>query len=89
MDKKVAVYICRGCEIGESLNVEELVELATGDCGADLCRDHEFLCGESGLEQIQADIQENSWGRTINISDPDGNRVGVRDEAGFVHQITA
>ena len=38
---------------------------------------------------IQVEIQESSWGRTINISDPDGNRVGVRDEAGFVHQINA
>ncbi|SER50744.1 lactoylglutathione lyase [Nitrosomonas sp. Nm51] len=38
---------------------------------------------------IQAEIQESSWGRTINISDPDGNRVGVRDEVGFVHQINA
>ncbi|MBT2788508.1 MULTISPECIES: VOC family protein [unclassified Halomonas] len=36
---------------------------------------------------IQAAITENTWGRTINISDPDGNRVGIRDEAGFVHQI--
>jgi lactoylglutathione lyase len=38
---------------------------------------------------IQAVITESAWGRTINISDPDGNRVGVRDEAGFVHQIRA
>ncbi|WP_447042692.1 VOC family protein [Vreelandella sp. H-I2] len=36
---------------------------------------------------IQASITENAWGRTINISDPDGNRVGVRDEAGFLQQI--
>ncbi|TVU90672.1 VOC family protein [Vreelandella titanicae] len=36
---------------------------------------------------IQAIITENAWGRTINISDPDGNRVGLRDEAGFVQQI--
>lgn len=38
---------------------------------------------------IQASITENAWGRTINISDPDGNRVGVRDELGFVHQVNA
>ncbi|MBU2952742.1 VOC family protein [Marinobacter sp. F3R08] len=38
---------------------------------------------------IQAVITESAWGRTINISDPDGNRVGVRDEAGFVRQINA
>lgn len=36
---------------------------------------------------IQATITKNTWGRTINISDPDGNRVGVRDEAGFAQQI--
>jgi len=38
---------------------------------------------------IQAEIEESSWGRTINISDPDGNRVGIRDETGFVHQLNA
>ena len=38
---------------------------------------------------IPAAITENAWGRTINISDPDGNRVGVRDEVGFVHQINS
>ncbi|WP_404465957.1 VOC family protein [Vreelandella aquamarina] len=36
---------------------------------------------------IQATITENPWGRTINLSDPDGNRVGIRDEAGFINQI--
>ncbi|GED22955.1 VOC family protein [Halomonas halmophila] len=38
---------------------------------------------------IEAAIKESAWGRTINISDPDGNRVGVRDEAGFFRQINA
>lgn len=36
---------------------------------------------------IEATITENDWGRTINISDPDGNRVGIRDESGFIQQI--
>ncbi|MFI8749438.1 VOC family protein [Vreelandella lionensis] len=36
---------------------------------------------------IQATIIENPWGRTINLTDPDGNRVGIRDEAGFINQI--
>ncbi len=60
MDKKAAVYVCRGCEIGESLNIEELCELATGDCEADLCRDHECLCGDAGLELIKSDIREGA-----------------------------
>ncbi|CAH1045020.1 VOC family protein [Halomonas sp. TD01] len=36
---------------------------------------------------IQTTIIENAWGRTINIADPDGNRVGIRDDAGFANQI--
>jgi len=39
-----------------------------------------------GAWGIEASISESDWGRTINISDPDGNRVGVRDETGFVGQ---
>jgi lactoylglutathione lyase len=38
---------------------------------------------------IEAEIIENDWGSTINIYDPDGNRVGIRDEATFKSQIGA
>ena len=50
-------------------------------------KDLEDALAEIRAWGIQAAITENAWGRTINISDPDGNRVGVRDEAGFVCQI--
>ena len=32
---------------------------------------------------IDAEIQTFDWGSTINLTDPDGNRVGIRDEAKF------
>ena len=38
---------------------------------------------------IEAEIIEIDWGSTINIYDPDGNRVGIRDEATFKSQIGA
>lgn len=38
---------------------------------------------------IEAEIIENDWGSTINIYDPDGNRIGIRDEATFKIQIGA
>lgn len=46
---------------------------------------------EDALEKIRAfgidaEITKNDWGSTINIYDPDGNRVGVRDEATFRQQ---
>jgi len=36
---------------------------------------------------IQAEISEHDWGMTIDIFDPDGNRVGIRDETSFARQI--
>ena len=36
---------------------------------------------------IDAEIIESDWGSTINIYDPDGNRIGIRDEEGFVNQL--
>ncbi|MGY3726929.1 MULTISPECIES: VOC family protein [Cobetia] len=33
---------------------------------------------------IDAEIEETPWGRTIHLHDPDGNRVGIRDEATFL-----
>jgi len=38
---------------------------------------------------ISADIVKNEWGSTINLFDPDGNRIGIRDEVSFACQITA
>lgn len=37
---------------------------------------------------IDAKILQSSWGATINIIDPDGNRVGIRDEKTFAEQLT-
>jgi len=36
---------------------------------------------------IRSSIQKSDWGSTINIHDPDGNRIGIRDESGFVEQL--
>jgi len=49
-------------------------------------------CIEDALETIrdygiEAKINKNKWGSTINIFDPDGNRVGIRDDATFKSQI--
>ena len=32
---------------------------------------------------VDAEITKNSWGNTINIYDPDGNRVGIREGTTF------
>lgn len=36
---------------------------------------------------IKAEITKFSWGSTINIYDPDGNRIGIREEREFSEQM--
>ena len=36
---------------------------------------------------IDAVITEFPWGSTINIHDPDGNRIGIREEQEFMEQL--
>jgi len=38
---------------------------------------------------IDADIARHDWGATIDIHDPDGNRIGIADEGKFRLQLDA
>ena len=56
MDKKLGVYICTGCGIGDSLDIEALKKVATKEFKAPVCKTHSWLCGSEGVEMIKADI---------------------------------
>ncbi|RJP55861.1 MAG: FAD-dependent oxidoreductase [Deltaproteobacteria bacterium] len=58
MDKKIGVYICSGCEIGESLDIEALAGLASSEYKVPVCKNHPMLCGEEGSSLIRADIEK-------------------------------
>jgi len=60
MDKKLGVYICSGCSIGDSLDTESLVKIATGDGKAASCQVHPFLCSEEGVDTIRKDLANDS-----------------------------
>ena len=51
--------------------------------------DIEAVCKRIKSFGISAEVLKNDWGSTINIYDPDGNRIGIRDEISFERQITA
>ena len=57
MDKKTGVYICTGCSIGESLNIESLSKVATKEGKVPVCKTHPFLCGAEGVALIKSDIE--------------------------------
>jgi len=59
-DKKIAVCICRGCDIGNSLDVEAIEKVVTDECGVALCRSHPFLCSDEGVELVRKEIQQGA-----------------------------
>ena len=89
MEKKIGVYICGGCGIGEAVDVEELADTARSEFKAPVFI-HPFLCGAEGVGQIRADIavgkvnapviaacSPTSQGRGVRLrSSNDGSRPG-------------
>ncbi len=59
MDKKIGVYICSGCEIGDSLEIAKLSEVANNkEYQTAVCRTHPCFCGEEGAQLIKKDIED-------------------------------
>lgn len=96
-DKKVAVWLCQGCDIGDSVDVEALEKVATDECDAASCRTHKFLCGEEGVELIKKDIQDGANTLVVGACSPrfntdtfafDGiltDRVNLREFVAWSH----
>lgn len=56
MEKKIGVYICSGCNLGNVIDVEKLATLAKGEYKVPVGQVHPFLCSDEGAGQIQKDI---------------------------------
>lgn len=65
MDTKVGVYICKGCDIAKSMDVDKLVEVGTGECGAAVCKSHDILCSQEGLDLIRNDVTSEGLNRIV------------------------
>jgi len=55
MEKTIGAYICTGCDIGDSLDIEKLSGVATG-MNVEV-KTHDNLCGEEGSAMIAQDIE--------------------------------
>ncbi|HDO35424.1 MAG TPA: CoB--CoM heterodisulfide reductase iron-sulfur subunit A family protein, partial [Nitrospirae bacterium] len=56
MEKKYGVYICKGCEIADTVEIEKLEEVATKEKQIPVCKTHDALCSPEGLDLIKNDI---------------------------------
>jgi quinone-modifying oxidoreductase subunit QmoB len=57
MDKKFGVYICKGCGIGDAVDVDKLCEIPEEE-GIGICKTHPILCGQEGVELLKKDIAD-------------------------------
>ena len=55
-EKKLGTYICKGCGLGDRLDIGQLETTATRDGKSAVCKQHDFLCSEAGVKMIQDDI---------------------------------
>ncbi|MFO0754250.1 MAG: hydrogenase iron-sulfur subunit [Thermodesulfovibrionales bacterium] len=57
MDKNIGLYICTGCSIGESVNVEKIVAIGKNALRVPVVKSHFALCGKEGTDLIRSDVQ--------------------------------
>ncbi len=59
MEKKYGVYICKGCGIGDSIDIEKLVKSSkSGPIKEENIKTHDILCSPEGLQLIKGDIKK-------------------------------
>ncbi len=56
MDQKIGVYICSGCGIGESIDVDALSAVAN-EFSIAKCENHPTLCNAEGFALIKKDVE--------------------------------
>ncbi len=63
-DPKIGLYICKGCEIGKSLDIDQLIKEAEGN-KLPICKTHDCLCNEEGVNLIKNDISGEGINRVV------------------------
>jgi len=63
MEKKVGVYVCKGCDIAKSLDIDKLCEDITREKKIPVCRTHDTLCSPEGVALIRSDIESEGINR--------------------------
>jgi quinone-modifying oxidoreductase subunit QmoB len=98
MAKKLGVYICGGCGIGDALELDKLCGVATKEFKVENCKTHAFLCGVEGAKLIAQDVQEGTNTVVIAACSPRAKmdvfnyapsvyieRVNLREQVIWVH----
>jgi len=62
-EMKIGAYLCKGCGIGERLDMSAIAMITEREAKAHIVKEHDFLCGEEGVSLIQNDIDNEGVNR--------------------------
>ena len=65
VEPKVGVYLCSGCSIGESLDIDQLVKVASDENKVPVCKVNHWLCSGESIDSIKKDIENESLNRVV------------------------
>ena len=83
MADKVGCFLCTGCRIGESIDVDQLLE-AAGDKNAVVTGSHPALCQAEGLDVIRAGIAEGDLDGVVVAACSGRDMIGTFDFPGVL-----
>ncbi|MBW1872508.1 MAG: hydrogenase iron-sulfur subunit [Deltaproteobacteria bacterium] len=99
MAERVGCFVCTGCQIGESIEVDKLLEVATGEKEAIVAKSNEALCTAAGIDLIKSEIDSNNLdavvvaacsGRdhtdTFTLENVYVERANLREGVAWTHQ---
>ena len=77
MSSNLGIYVCKGCRIGEILDVDSLCEKMSGELQPHFCSTHDALCSPAGIEAMRSKILDDELQGCVVA----GCGKGTRDEA--------
>jgi len=100
IETKVGAYVCSGCGIGESINCDQLIQVASKENKVPVCKVNSWLCSEESVEMIRKDIESEKLNRVVigacsqrflsNVFkfDPEVfvDRVNLRENVAWTHK---
>ncbi len=65
IETKVGAYVCSGCGIGEGINCDQLIQVASKENKVPVCKVNPWLCNEESIEMIRKDIESEKLNRVV------------------------
>ncbi len=65
IETKVGVYLCSGCGIDESLDMDKLAQVASKENKVPVCKINPWLCSSQGINGINSDIKNEGLNRVV------------------------